>query len=340
MDSLSQIVLGAAVGEAVLGKKIGNKALLWGAVCGTIPDLDTLPGQFMDTVSRLEIHRGFSHSIVFAFLIAPMLGYALSYAYRKKAEADWWGWTQLVFWAVITHPLLDIFTTWGTQLFWPFEWRVAIESIFVIDPIYTLPFLLCCILVLFFNRSSSIRRKINATGLILSSSYLLVTLGIKTHIQSVFNGSLSEQEIDYSRFSTRPSPFNTLLWTANVETEKAYLIGYYSLLDEDQEVDFFPIAKNHELLIPYRNNPKIERLLFLTKGFYAMHDTGDHLEMYDLRFGLSEGFDRGKGDFIFTYLIHKKNGEIQITQKENSLEGMDRVLEKLLLRIQGEKEFS
>ncbi len=36
MDSLTQIVLGASVGEAVLGKKVGNKAILWGAIAGTL----------------------------------------------------------------------------------------------------------------------------------------------------------------------------------------------------------------------------------------------------------------------------------------------------------------
>ena len=42
MDSLTQVVLGAAVGEAALGKKIGNRAIVWGGIAGTIPDLDVL----------------------------------------------------------------------------------------------------------------------------------------------------------------------------------------------------------------------------------------------------------------------------------------------------------
>ena len=63
MDSLTQIVLGAAVGEAALGKKVGNKALLYGAIAGTIPDLDILSGYFVDTVTALESHRGVTHSI-------------------------------------------------------------------------------------------------------------------------------------------------------------------------------------------------------------------------------------------------------------------------------------
>ena len=77
MDSLTQITLGAAVGELTLGKKVGNRAMLWGAVAGTIPDLDVLAGFFMRDVFKimnelqsLMFHRGPSHSLLFAVLIS------------------------------------------------------------------------------------------------------------------------------------------------------------------------------------------------------------------------------------------------------------------------------
>jgi len=68
MDSLTQIVLGAAMGEAVLGKKIGNRAILWGAVAGTIPDLDVFVRFFTDPITATEMHRGFSHSLLFCII--------------------------------------------------------------------------------------------------------------------------------------------------------------------------------------------------------------------------------------------------------------------------------
>ena len=74
MDSLTQIVLGASVAEATLGKKIGNKAILYGAIAGTIPDLDIILKFFVDDLSATEMHRGFSHSLLFPFIIAPILG--------------------------------------------------------------------------------------------------------------------------------------------------------------------------------------------------------------------------------------------------------------------------
>ena len=74
MDSLSQITLGAAVGEYFLGKKIGNRAMVWGAVIGTVPDLDVLGNYFMTDLNGLLFHRGISHS-VFCFFGAIALGW-------------------------------------------------------------------------------------------------------------------------------------------------------------------------------------------------------------------------------------------------------------------------
>ncbi len=70
MDSLTQIVLGAACGEIALGKKIGNKALLSGAIGGTIPDLDVFIGKLLYTnkIQAMAFHRGFMHSLLFALL--------------------------------------------------------------------------------------------------------------------------------------------------------------------------------------------------------------------------------------------------------------------------------
>ena len=128
MDSLTQIVLGAAVGEAVLGKKVGNKAMLYGAIAGTIPDLDVLASHFTNTVTALSVHRGFTHSIVFSVFFAPIFGWLVS---RYETLKDFTGWAWLFFWAFITHPMLDAHTTWGTQFFWPFEMRLAFKTIWL-----------------------------------------------------------------------------------------------------------------------------------------------------------------------------------------------------------------
>ena len=83
MDSITQIVLGAAVGEKILGKKIGRRAMVWGAVGGTIPDLDILLDGFMSEAESLVAHRGFSHSLLFACLGALVFGWLVYQLYKS-----------------------------------------------------------------------------------------------------------------------------------------------------------------------------------------------------------------------------------------------------------------
>ncbi len=316
MDSLTQIVLGASVGEAVLGKKIGNKAVLYGAIAGTIPDLDVLTRYFVDTVTATEWHRGFSHSIFFAVLFSPIFGW-LIYKIERKSRATFMDWTWLMFWGLLTHPILDAFTTWGTQLFWPFDLRLAFKNIFVIDPIYTIPFLVCLILAMRQKRLSPKRKKYNQTGLFLSCSYLLVTLLLKGVSYRKFVDSLYTQGIDYKAIDTRPTPFNTILWTANIDVGDAYLIGDYSFFDS-KEIEFTEYPKNRKLLGRLRSNDKVKRLAKIAEGWYTISEKDGTLFFNDLRFGLIS-LDPKETRFTFSYkLIENKDGlEVKETEKFN-----------------------
>lgn len=109
MDSVTQIVLGAAVGEVVLGKKAGNRAMLWGAVAGTIPDLDIVANFVTDEMTALAFHRGLTHSIFFAVLAPFAFGYLVNKIYQndlyrstkyRGIGATFWIGTVLVFMAL------------------------------------------------------------------------------------------------------------------------------------------------------------------------------------------------------------------------------------------------
>src|SRR5690554_3984556 len=198
MDSLSQIVLGAAVGEKLLGKKLGNKALLYGAIAGTIPDLDVYVGKLFDPITAIQIHRGFSHSILFFVLLSPLLGGWLSKV-EKKNKVSFRQATVFWFLGLFTHALLDAFTTWGTQLLYPFDIRFSMHSIFVIDPLYTLPFFVCILLLMRYKRTNPKRQKLVNLGLIMSSLYLLLTVFVQQIVNSKFDARLSEENISYNR---------------------------------------------------------------------------------------------------------------------------------------------
>ena len=376
MDSLTQIVLGAAVGEVVLGKKVGNKAILWGAVAGTIPDLDVLSKYFVDEVSALEMHRGFSHSILFGILFAPvfavlvkkqeriflsvffiammsvfflgqeeLIGKGISIAalvgllfgaYKLKPtreEITTWDWTKLMFVGLVTHPLLDAHTAWGTQLFWPLEYRIAYKNIFVVDPLYTLPFLAFLILAMIQNRESKKRRFYNSMGLIISSVYMLLTIGFKGISYFKFINSLETQNIEYTEVRTRPTPMNSILWSANVETKDSYYVGMYSLLDDDDNIEYLRFEKNHGALDNFKNEEKIQRLIKIAKGWYTIDELeGDTLIYNDLRFGqIGIGIDK---PFVFSYKIWRDDeGNLQLIEAPKTMKGGSKMIGELLSRI-------
>lgn len=356
MDSLTQIVLGAAVGELVLGRKVGNKAILWGAIAGTIPDLDVLSKLFFDDLRANEVHRGVTHSILFSLVLAPVFGQWIKRHQRSflavfvalvalvfvsgaasitaqvaigavalgiialilrkvkgtdAATAKEWSW--LFWWTLVTHPLLDCHTTWGTQLFWPFQLKVAYNNIFVVDPAYTVPFLICVALVMFFKRTDPRRRWINGFGLVLSSAYMALTLVTKSIAHTRIQDSLVRQGIAYNAISTRPAPFNTILWTANVDRGDRYALGYYSLLDTKPEVELVNVPRNLALLGPWSDHDNVRRLVQLTEGNYVIQMRNDTLLFCDLRFG-QIGEPAPEKPFVFSYALIPKGNDLRVVQ--------------------------
>lgn len=331
MDSLTQIVLGAAIGEAVLGKKIGNKALLYGAIAGTIPDLDVLASHFTDTVTALEIHRGFTHSLLFSVIFAPILGFITSKFEKYKHQKDW---IIFFFLTLVTHPILDAQTTWGTQLLWPFPFRLAFKNIFVIDPLYTIPFLVFVILVMFQKKNSQKRRFYNNCGLIVSSSYLLITLILKGVSYKTFTKELNKQNISYSEIETKPSPLNTILWTANVETKEAFLVGNSSFFDKNP-IQFSSYPKNHHLLGDLANHPKTKRMIAISKGWYTINQKDNQLYFNDLRFG-TLSIQNDAQNFVFKYKINiDENGTPFFIEEPKGKRDAKKLISDLWKRIQG-----
>ena len=189
MDSITQAALGAAVGEAVLGKKIGHGAAILGAIVGTIPDLDILLTPMFSSIERLSVHRGFSHSILFCLLGAFLLSYLMSKwkplgkGIKKLAFRRLWIFNFL---ALFTHVLLDAFTTYGTLLFLPLsDKRVSFDSINIVDPVYTIPLILGLLLSMKREQSSEARSIPNWIGVGVSTLYLLFTLGHKSHMTKI-----------------------------------------------------------------------------------------------------------------------------------------------------------
>ena len=313
MDSLTQIVLGAACGELVLGRKIGNKALLFGAIAATIPDLDVFIGRFLfsNEIQAMAFHRGIMHSILFAVLGAFLFGwmtYKLYNSGKRKETTTQKDWIWLFFWAIFTHPILDCFTPYGTQLFAPFsEYRVAFNTISVVDPLYTLPFLICIIVVLCFKRNNLKRLRWTKAGIYISSLYLLITIGNKFYVDSVFKKSFKKAGISMDRFSAQPTILNNILWYAVAETNTHYHLAFYSLLDHSAVSEkIISVAKNHDLIDLRDKN--LQTMTWFSNGYFNLskrEKIGTYSYM-DLRYPLLNPDDKNTSVFNFT-LFYKNN---------------------------------
>lgn len=340
MDSLTQIVLGAACGEIALGRKIGNRALLFGAIGGTIPDLDVIFGNlfFSNSIDQLAFHRGFMHSILFAVISPFLFGWITFKLYdrekgfmhavlftvfnpflskwlkgklynvgKRTGTTNLRDWILLYFLAVFTHPILDSFTPYGTQLFLPFsDYRVAFNNISVADPFYTLPFLVCIIVVMFFKRNTKARINWNRLGLYISSAYMLFTIGNKLYMDTVFEQSFEKSGIEFSRFSTQPTILNNVLWYGIAETKEDYKVAFYSLLDKSAFADsIISLPKNHHLL--NMSEPDLKTLDWFSNGYYnlALIDSSKNIRYNDLRYPLLNAKDKNSSVFSFEL---EKNG--------------------------------
>lgn len=348
MDSLSQIVLGASVAEVTLGKKVGNKALLWGAIAGTIPDLDVISNLWLSEFDAMSSHRGFTHSILFCLVAPPVFGWLITRFYRwwrgrrnLMPEATFWNWSMLAFWCFATHIALDCCTSWGTMIFWPSDYRFSTNSIFVADPLYTLPFLLLCLTVLFFKRRNPTRRVLNYTGLILSTAYLAMGMVNKFRVNDVMETNLESQELNAIQWETRPAPLNIILWMVEAETQDSIHIGFYSLLDKDEEITFRAFPKGHEHLEPYMDHPDVKKIIHMSNGYYTVTPTDTSLIVNDLRFGLMSGWNSdGEEDFVFRYFLQEEDGDVLVDVQDPPQPNGEEATEFLKLfyrRIKGDK---
>jgi len=378
MDSLTQIVLGAAVGEVCLGKKIGNRAMLWGGVGGTIPDLDIIGNLFLGEAEALAFHRGISHSVTFAIFGALVIGWLIDKLYNTKgrhwtetilsigfycfgllfvsgillaigpemklitiplmiavASFGIWrirkdlfirkdsferpsvrSWQNMMFWALLTHPILDSFTSYGTQLFAPFSnYRVAFNNISVADPMYTALFLIGLIAASFYSRKTSTRRYMNYLGIALSSAYMLFTGYNKLRVDKVMESTLQTENIVSKKYMTSPTILNNVLWTGTAETDSFFYQGQYSLLDKDKSFKLSKVPKKHHLLADAKSDDKtINILKWFSKEYFTLLERSDgYLQFNDMRYGTFRGDSYGENDFIFRFILEKdENGYYQM----------------------------
>jgi inner membrane protein len=289
VDTVTQIGLGAAVGEAVLGRQVGRRAMLWGGICGLLPDLDVLV-PLGDAVRDFTYHRGPSHSLFVLAAATPLMVYLIlkvhpqTAAYRIR-----WHW--LVFLAFATHVLLDCLTVYGTQIFWPLATPpVMWSTLFIIDPAYSLPLFAGVLAALAMSRRNGRGHRVNSICLALSTLYIVWSIGAKIHVEQVAHDTLHRQNIAHRALVTVPTAFNTLLWRVLVMGDDDYYEGYYSIVDGSRDLALIRYPADPRLLAGLEQHWPVRRLQWFTHGFYAVQRIGERIVMTDLRMGMEPNY--------------------------------------------------
>jgi inner membrane protein len=287
VDSLTQATLGAAIGEAVLGKKLGNRAVAWGLLFGTLPDLDVFV-PFLSNVQELTLHRGASHSLLLMVIVSFALAKPLAKLWKKeKISPARAGWFVFLVWS--THVLIDCFTVYGTSVLWPFsETRIAFNNLFIIDPLYTLPLLICLVWLCFYRtkKLQKKRTRLLKWGLGLSTGYLALTFGLKAIASAAFDADLARREITYERRMEAPSAFNTLLWRSVVDRGGELWVGYRSVFESPSAPIRWTIyPRRAESLAGMETEREVETVKWFSRGWWIARPHAEGVWIADMRFG-------------------------------------------------------
>jgi inner membrane protein len=322
MDTLTHIALGACVGEAMLGKKLGKKALLIGALANSIPDFDFIASFWMPVDKALLAHRGFTHSFLFMLFISGIMALLFQRWFQRYGITSK---TWILFFSVeiFLHLFIDVFNNYGIGWFEPFSHtRLSFNSIFVVDPFYSI-WLGIALVMLLILKSGHLKRKFWVEfGLGISTLYFMYCIVNKFKTDSDIRDMLKRQHINYTQYLTTPTPLNNWLWYVAAGNESGYYIGYYSVFDSQKKIELHYYPKNDSLLIPVRDHEEVQRLLRFSRGFYTIESlpagkTGgnDTLVFNDLRFEQIVGWYQPQTKFAFHYYLQHKEDNKFVVQR-------------------------
>lgn len=292
MDSVTQLVLGASVASVCVAEKHRRKAVAMGAALGTLPDLDVFV-DYGNAVANFTLHRGFTHSLFVLIPFAILLWLLLKrYLAPVKEAPKAWFWAIML--ALVTHPILDAHTAYGTQLFWPMDVTPTMWStLFIIDPIYTLPLLIAVFVVLLVPTKALASTALK-TALILSTVYVgwswVAKLNVSTAIASTLDRPVSEIKI-----FTTPTPFNTIMWRVVVMGDDRYQEGFYHFL-RPGPIEFTDIARGKELFQQAEDITDVQQLEWFSNGFNRADVIDSQLVISDLRMGF-------EGNYVFQHPV-------------------------------------
>ncbi len=317
MDLFTHMILGAAVGGMIASKKIGNKAIFWGGILSLIPNIDMLFLPFLDSSHAVLFHRGFSHSIFFFFIISPFIAMGM-HAWQKNIQFSKAQWTKFVFVILLTHSLLDVFTSYGTGLLEPFSSkRFALSSIACVDLFYTIPIAIFVIIALKV-KELRLKKVLSWLAVFVGVLYLCFTFLNKLYIQSQFEKHLISENIRFQKTEVFPASLGSnFKWNCIAQDRDGFWLQRRSnFFEKDTQLQLY--LRNDYYMFDFENDKRVLRLKQFSRGYYsAMKRSGGVVDYRDLRFGKIG--DEHDAPFICTFKIETDSkGDIISLSHANS----------------------
>jgi inner membrane protein len=139
---ITHAIASVSIGKLSLLDKTGVKFWLLAAVCAMIPDADAVGFWYGVPYESVWGHRGITHSIFFAVLLASLV-MLVFYRSEESFSKSWWIHWAVFFLATVSHPVLDAMTTGGlgvaffapfnnTRYFFPFR-PISVSPIGIIN---------------------------------------------------------------------------------------------------------------------------------------------------------------------------------------------------------------
>lgn len=335
MDSITHLALGACMGEAFAGKVLGRKAMLWGALAQSVPDIDFITAAWMNTPSSLLAHRGFTHSFLCCLLITPLFA-LLAERWHRPHNISLKKWMLFFGGVILGHIFIDAFNNYGVGWFEPFSHRrISFNAIYVADPFFSLWPGIALLMLLYLKPKKQQRRKWWLIGLVLPLVYLFYCLFNKALIDSSVKDILRKQHISYTRYFTTPAPLQNWLWMVVAGNDSGYYTGYRSVFDSKKEINFQYFPRHDSLLSPVENTEELQQLVRFSGQFYTVEQWHDTLVFNDLRFGQIRGWEDPAGKFVFHYFLQKPGTNKLVVQRGRFSGWNWSVFLSLLRRIRG-----
>lgn len=329
MDSITQFTLGAAIGVAVMrGKTPFWKSMLIGGAIATIPDLDAFIDHG-DPVRNMTFHRGESHAFFYQTLASPLIAWAATrFPTQRPYFKPWLIATWLI---LITHAILDLMTVYGTQIGLPFfKDAYGISSVFIIDPLYTLPLIFG--LIGTGIAKSSARFRWNDCALIFSTLYLCWSMGAQAYVRSIAIDTLHASNITSEKILVTPTAFNTILWRVLVMTDDGYKEGFYSLLDKERAISFINYPNDRSVYEAWKDDWNVQRMAWFTRGFFKMQMIDGKPVLSDLRMGQEPYYS-------FNFTLSREEAPVHYRQRPDVKLVLNWVKQRALGNPQGLQEF-